>query len=150
MEHRWQAYKCTGYHHGILVIESLDIDSETRRLSPVALLSNEYIDLYNGTVFIPYLYCPCRNVQCTVCILGPQDHGWCDGRFCRERLSTFWTIVAFNNVYDLYFSGRHQYDDVHIFMMRYEMLTALSMNDMHYFLYSIKNAQLFHNFRSSY
>lgn len=44
----WQAHKCTGYHHGILVIESLDKDTETRRLSPVALLADGYVDLNNG------------------------------------------------------------------------------------------------------
>ena len=32
----------------MLVIESLDEDTELRRLSPVALLSERYIDLHNG------------------------------------------------------------------------------------------------------
>lgn len=49
MDH-WQAHKCTGYQHGILVIESLDADTETRRVSPVALLADGYIDLNNGMI----------------------------------------------------------------------------------------------------
>lgn len=44
----WQGYECHGYKHGILVIESMDEDSETRRISPVALASNGYVDLFNG------------------------------------------------------------------------------------------------------
>ena len=47
-----------------------------RRLSPVAVMANvsggNYLDLING----------------------PQDHGWCDGYTCQERLSTFHAIVA--------------------------------------------------------
>ena len=50
--------------------------SEMRRLSPVAVMANvsggNYLDLING----------------------PQDHGWCDGYTCQERLSTFHAIVA--------------------------------------------------------
>nr|XP_039260770.1 fibrocystin-L-like [Styela clava] len=83
LNQRWQAWKCLGYKHGILVIESLDDDTETRRLSPVGLMSNSYIDLNNG----------------------PQDHGWCAGYTCQERLSTFWTIVAFEKTYEMHFSG---------------------------------------------
>jgi len=36
----------------MLVIESMDADTETRRLSPVALLGNGYIDLINGTRYV--------------------------------------------------------------------------------------------------
>ena len=47
-----------------------------RRLSPVAVMANvsggNYLDLING----------------------PQDHGWCDGYTCQQRLSTFHAIVA--------------------------------------------------------
>uniref|UniRef100_H2Y4C5 G8 domain-containing protein n=1 Tax=Ciona savignyi TaxID=51511 RepID=H2Y4C5_CIOSA len=79
----WRAHECHGYQHEILIIESLDVDSETRRLSPVALLSDGYIDLLNG----------------------PQDHGWCDGYTCQERLSTFHGIVVLNTTYSVFFSG---------------------------------------------
>lgn len=36
----WNAYKCNDLHFRMLVIESLDADTETRRLSPVALIAN--------------------------------------------------------------------------------------------------------------
>ncbi|TSK31508.1 Fibrocystin-L [Bagarius yarrelli] len=49
----WQALKCFGMNYRMLVIESLDPDTETRRLSPVAVLGDGYVDLLNG----------------------PQDHG---------------------------------------------------------------------------
>nr|XP_026692211.1 fibrocystin-L-like isoform X4 [Ciona intestinalis] len=79
----WRAHECHGYRHELLIIESLDVDSETRRLSPVALLTEGYIDLLNG----------------------PQDHGWCDGYTCQERLSTFHATVALNKEYLIHFSG---------------------------------------------
>ncbi len=55
----------------MVIIESMDEDTETRRLSPVAVLCDGYIDLING----------------------PQDHGWCNGYTCQERISTFNAIV---------------------------------------------------------
>ncbi|XP_076825618.1 fibrocystin-L-like isoform X2 [Clavelina lepadiformis] len=81
----WQAYDCTdkSFDYRMLVIESLDPDTETRRLSPLALLSERYIDLNNG----------------------PQDHGWCFGYACLMRISTFYTIVATGHHYDVYFTG---------------------------------------------
>ena len=72
----WTAYKCFGDNYEMLIIESMDDDTETRRLSPVAIAANPfnngYIDLING----------------------PQDHGWCSGYTCRKRVSTFMAIVA--------------------------------------------------------
>ena len=44
----WQSYKCTGLDYRMLVIESLDADTETRRLSPVAVLGGGFVDLING------------------------------------------------------------------------------------------------------
>ena len=46
----WQAYECHGLDMKILIIESMDVDTETRRLSPVAIFSddNKYVDLING------------------------------------------------------------------------------------------------------
>ncbi|XP_067888793.1 PKHD1 like 1, tandem duplicate 1 [Heterodontus francisci] len=79
----WQSYKCFGLNYEMLVIESLDPDTETRRLSPVALLSGGYLDLING----------------------PQDHGWCAGYTCQKRISLFYGIVATNKSYDLYFTS---------------------------------------------
>lgn len=70
----WQAYECYGDQYRMLVIESMDADTEVRRLSPIGLRSREgdFIDLLNG----------------------PQDHGWCAGYTCQKRLSTFWAVVA--------------------------------------------------------
>ncbi|MCJ8746157.1 hypothetical protein PDJAM_G00138700 [Pangasius djambal] len=79
----WQAYKCFGMNYRMLVIESLDSDTETRRLSPVAVLGDGYVDLLNG----------------------PQDHGWCAGYTCQKRLSLFHSIVATNKSFDIYFTG---------------------------------------------
>ncbi|XP_051699933.2 fibrocystin-L isoform X2 [Oryctolagus cuniculus] len=79
----WQSYQCFGMEYAMMVIESLDSDTETRRLSPVAIVSNGYVDLING----------------------PQDHGWCAGYTCQRRLSLFHSIVALNKSYEVYFTG---------------------------------------------
>ncbi|XP_044933989.1 fibrocystin-L [Mustela putorius furo] len=80
---QWQSYQCFGMEYAMMVIESLDSDTETRRLSPVAIVSNGYVDLING----------------------PQDHGWCAGYTCQRRLSLFHSIVALNKSYEIYFTG---------------------------------------------
>lgn len=79
----WNAYKCSDIDYRMLVIESLDPDTETRRLSPVALIANGYVNLLNG----------------------PMDHGWCLGYTCQERISTFYGIVATGTNYSLYFTS---------------------------------------------
>ncbi|KAL3886657.1 hypothetical protein ACJMK2_026637 [Sinanodonta woodiana] len=82
----WQAWLCQGLDYLVLTIESMDDDTETRRLSPVAVLAhygNGYIDLING----------------------PQDHGWCAGYTCQKRLSTFQAVVAAGYNYDVYFTS---------------------------------------------
>uniref|UniRef100_A0A8C4T925 PKHD1 like 1 n=1 Tax=Erpetoichthys calabaricus TaxID=27687 RepID=A0A8C4T925_ERPCA len=79
----WQSYKCFTLDYEMLVIESLDSDTETRRLSPVAVLADGYVDLLNG----------------------PADHSWCTGYSCRRRLSTFHTIVATNKSFSVYFTS---------------------------------------------
>ncbi|XP_072104046.1 PKHD1 like 1, tandem duplicate 1 [Mobula birostris] len=79
----WQSYKCFGLNYELLVIESLDSDTERRRLSPVALLCDGYLDLING----------------------PQDHGWCTGYTCHKRISLFFGIVATNKSCDIYFTS---------------------------------------------
>ena len=68
----YNAWECHGLDYEMLVVESLDSDTETRRLSPIALFSDGYVDLING----------------------PQDHGWCHGYTCQKRLSTFPLLVA--------------------------------------------------------
>lgn len=79
----WQSYNCTGLDYRMMAIESLDADTETRRLSPVALLGDGYVDLING----------------------PQDHGWCAGYTCQKRVSLFHGIVATDHAFDVFFSG---------------------------------------------
>ena len=77
---QWNAIKCSGIEHRLLVIESMDADTEVRRLSPLAVLSeNGYIDLVNG----------------------PQDHGWCFGYTCQERLSTLHAMVAIGQTFEI-------------------------------------------------
>ena len=68
----WNMYHCSNLDHLMLVMESLDPDTEVRRLSPISLAANGFVDLING----------------------PQDHGWCGGYTCQERISTFYSIVA--------------------------------------------------------
>ncbi|KAJ1639494.1 hypothetical protein T492DRAFT_832763 [Pavlovales sp. CCMP2436] len=73
----WNAHLCPGSldrRYLQLVIESMDGDTETRSLVPVALtnLEDDTVDLMNGG----------------------QDHGWCFGYTCLKRLSTFFAIVA--------------------------------------------------------
>ncbi len=36
---------------------------------------------------------------------GPQDHGWCLGYTCQERISTFYAIVASHRNYSVYFTN---------------------------------------------
>ncbi|KAI0221280.1 Fibrocystin-L [Lamellibrachia satsuma] len=79
----YQAYVCHSLDYEMLIVESLDKDTETRRVSPVAVWSAGYVDLING----------------------PQDHGWCFGYTCQRRLSTFPVIVATGHSYELFFTG---------------------------------------------
>jgi len=65
------------------IIESLDHDTETRRLSPIGIASEGYIDLVNG----------------------PQDHGWCHGYTCQERLSKFEIVVATGFHYEVHMTS---------------------------------------------
>ena len=46
----WEAWHCNNMTMKVLVIESMDSDTETRRISPVAIFSDDrkYIDLING------------------------------------------------------------------------------------------------------
>uniref|UniRef100_A0A8C2XFR8 PKHD1 like 1, tandem duplicate 2 n=1 Tax=Cyclopterus lumpus TaxID=8103 RepID=A0A8C2XFR8_CYCLU len=79
----WQSYKCFGLNYRMLAIESLDSDTETRRLSPVAVLGDGFLDLING----------------------PQDHGWCSGYTCQKRVSLFHSIVATGRSFDVFFTS---------------------------------------------
>lgn len=80
----WQAHECHGIDYAMLIIESMDTDTENRRLSPIAILSdNKYIDLING----------------------PGSHTFCLGYSCQKRISTFIALVASNRSYDIYLTS---------------------------------------------
>ena len=52
----WNAYKCNSDDYRMLVIESLDADTETRRLSPVALIANGEDNLtFFFSILFPFL-----------------------------------------------------------------------------------------------
>ncbi|XP_021354873.1 fibrocystin-L-like isoform X2 [Mizuhopecten yessoensis] len=84
----WRSWTCTGFERHLVMLESMDSDTETRRLSPVALQSYDnqakgYINLING----------------------PQDHGWCSGYTCKKRLSTFPLIMTAGRNHLLHFAS---------------------------------------------
>ena len=81
----WGMYLCNAStNYRMMIIESMDSDTEKRRLSPVALMSRTgYIDLING----------------------PQDQTFCNGYSCRKRISTFMTIIQSLQTYEIYLSS---------------------------------------------
>ncbi len=68
----WNAYICSKLDHLMLVVESLDADTEVRRLSPISYGANGFVNLVNG----------------------PMDHGFCGGYTCQESISTFYLLLA--------------------------------------------------------
>lgn len=84
----WNAYSCPQTSYNLLVIESMDADSLTRRLSPVALMAvdenaGNYLNLLNG----------------------PKQVGWCAHYACLKRPSTFYGVVAQNLTYRVALTG---------------------------------------------
>ena len=83
----WHAYKCHGINHRLMILESLDIDTLDRRLSPVAMLANPgsegYIDLING----------------------PQDFSCCFGYACQKRISNFYALVGTKMMYEVHLTS---------------------------------------------
>ena len=98
----WQSYYCPGVNHDMMIIESLDADTETRRVSPVGLAAGEFIDLING----------------------PMDHGWCLGYTCQERISTFYTIVRNGLNYSLAFTGTNP-QVIRVFLLNADVSRAV-------------------------
>ena len=92
----WNSYSCTGLNHLMFIFESLDADTEVRRLSPFALAANGFIDILNG----------------------PQDHGWCGGYTCQERISTLYGIIAPGLNYEIALSSTNPQN------MRFHLLNA--------------------------
>ena len=56
----------------MLLLENMDADALTRRLSPTAIRTSDYLDLING----------------------PGNTGTCTGYACQERLGITPTVVA--------------------------------------------------------
>ncbi|CAF1327808.1 unnamed protein product [Rotaria sordida] len=85
LQSSWGMYICnSSIDYRMLIIESMDSDTEKRRLSPVAIMSNSgYIDLING----------------------PQDQSICNGYSCRKRISTFMAIVQSGQTYQIFLSS---------------------------------------------
>ncbi|CAF3091006.1 unnamed protein product [Rotaria socialis] len=114
----WQMYLCTNaIDYRMLIMESMDSDTETRRLSPVAIMSdNGYIDLING----------------------PEDHGWCNGFSCGTRISTFMLLIESGHQYLIYLSSTQPNDMrfriinsnasvVNILALRYDSLQQIDV-----------------------
>lgn len=78
-------YMCNSTtNYRMLIIESMDSDTEKRRISPVAIMSNNgYIDLING----------------------PQQQSFCNGYACGKRISTFMGIVQSGLTYQIFFTS---------------------------------------------
>ena len=85
---KWNGYKCENINYYVLVIESMDKDTEIRRLSPIALNGG---DIGNG--------------RYTDLINGPMDHGWCTSYTCLKRISTFFTIVVSGTDYSIWLTS---------------------------------------------
>jgi hypothetical protein len=63
----------------------MDNDTETRRLSPVAIISdNGYLDLINGNLLILNNFFSLIYYFFITIFIGPQDHGWCGGYTCKS------------------------------------------------------------------
>ena len=110
----YEAYFCQNIEYRMLNIESLDVDTETRRLSPVAVATDKYIDLING----------------------PQDHGWCHGYTCQKRLSTFNAIIAMKKDYEIYLTSYNPKN------MRFMMVDAQAGDTILIRLYNPKPQRL--------
>lgn len=85
LQSSWGMHQCMfATNYSMLIIESMDENTDTIPLSPVAIMSdNGYIDLING----------------------PANHGSCyNRRECRQRISTFMAIVQSGRTYQIYFS----------------------------------------------
>lgn len=80
----WPGYFCPTTKYELLVLESLDPDSKTRRIGPIAIQSGTgYLDMVNG----------------------PKDVGICAGYACRHRESTFLIAIKHGGSYYIVLTG---------------------------------------------
>lgn len=80
----WLAWRChTALQHRMMVIESMDWDTELRRLSAVAILSRGTSELPNPSLRPEALGAGGNNLGNGAgymqLLAGPMDHGWCAG-----------------------------------------------------------------------
>ena len=46
----WNLWKCPGMNHKMMIFESMDVDTEVRRLTPLALIANP--GMYTSVIYI--------------------------------------------------------------------------------------------------
>ena len=125
---QWQAYSCKNLQHHMFVIESMDADTETRRLSPIALDggntgNGDYTDLLNGPMDHgepANLDTPSSDKHESHLVIRTFPHyhtptpshptpspftGWCTYYTCLKRLSTFFSLVAVGTDYCVWMTG---------------------------------------------
>lgn len=80
----WVAYVCIGSQRGHMTFESMDFDTEVRRIAPIGLRSSTgYIDISNG----------------------PHDNSCCAGYACSLRASINYFVVECGETYDFHTTG---------------------------------------------
>jgi len=79
----WFCPDTAGLQYYDLIYEMMDEDHLNRRLTPLAVRSNGYLDIING----------------------PGDHSCCIGYACSQRLMTIHSTIACGLEYDYYFSS---------------------------------------------
>lgn len=116
----WNAWKChSPLRYRMLVIESMDYDSENRRLVPVGVLSRGLYDLTDPDLRMEGLGSGGNNDTMGGGFLnilaGPKEYGMCYGYACRRRISTFYTLVSAPQYYTVYFATTNpQYLRLHL------------------------------------
>ena len=109
----WNAYCCQRLQHFMFVFESMDADTETRRLSPIALHggntgAGNYTDMINGPMnhreypHVVHEHRPMTDIGFNV---SRSYTAWCKNYACFRRLSTFFTIVAKGTDYYIWPTG---------------------------------------------
>ncbi|XP_045208899.2 fibrocystin-L-like [Mercenaria mercenaria] len=80
----WQAYQCfSDLNYIFMKIKNMDRDARYRQISPIAILSDGYLDMIDV----------------------PQDHIRCKVYTCKQRKSSFITMVATGYNYLMHFTG---------------------------------------------
>jgi len=107
----WQAYRCRStLNYRMLVVESMDPDTETRSLAPMNVLTTGTGGVTGSTATLfreEALGAEGNNASMAGGYLNQinsqMDHGWCAGYTCLKRLSTFYSIVPVPQHLTIYF-----------------------------------------------